>query len=117
MKRFLTAAVLSAGLLTANGTSQAADPPSGQSEELTATASSLVIGRITQIDGQTLLVQEDRGEPVRVQVTQDTLVHNQLNVGDEVIVSLLENGVAAVITTGQTEADASILDGNDRDAR
>lgn len=118
MKTNLAIALLAVGLFTAVGVAEAADPMANQSsDEAMASASSLVIGHIAKIDGNLLLVQEDGGAPVQVQITPETVSPPNLKVGDQVMVSLLAGGVAAVITSGQIEAEMSVLDETGRDAR
>lgn len=117
MSMLLTLGVVLFGMLTASGSARAADPLSDQSGELAASEPSLVIGRVTRIEGPSLFVQEDRGDPVPVHVTPQTLAPRDLKVGDDVIVSRLANGVATIITSGETHAEVSVLDESGRDPR
>ncbi len=118
MKISVTISMLSFVMLTAAGPTSATEPIATQAgEELNAPSSFLVIGRITQIDAQGLLVQDDGEAPVRVEVTADTDSPGSLMVGDQVMVSLNQHGKAAVITRGRIEAETSLLDESVRDAR
>lgn len=117
MRTPLAIVLLAVGLLAGVGSARAADPLPARAEELAASVPSLVIGRIMKIEAQSLLVQEDRGGPVHVRVTAETLTPPNLKVGDEVIVSLLANGVAMIITSGRTQAEASVLGEGDQDGR
>lgn len=118
MKIFITMTLFSLVLFTEADPARAAEAISAlPGNELSAPASALVIGRITQIDGQSLLVKEDGEAPVRVQVTAETVSPGNLQVGDQVMVSLLEDGRAAVITKEQIDAEVSVLDESGREAR
>ena len=117
MKTHRILGIVLLGTLTAIGSAEAAGPLPDQSEEFAPSTSSLVIGRVTKVDGESLLVQEDGGDPVRVQVTPQTMAPRDLKVGDEVIVSRLANGAATIITRGEIQAEVSVLDESGRDSR
>ncbi len=118
MKIFLALSILVLVMLSAAGPASAAEPTSTQpTDELATPGSFLVIGRITQIDAQNLLVQDDGEAPVRVEVTPDTVSPTNLKIGDQVIVALSQNGKATVITREQIEVEVSRLDESVQDAR
>ncbi len=118
MKIFITMTLFLLALFTGADPVRAAEAISTlPGDKLSAPASGLVIGRITQIDGQSLLVKEEGEAPVRVHMTAETVSPGNLQVGDQVMVSLLEDGRAAVITKGQIEAEVSVLDEGGREAR
>ena len=118
MKSNLAIVFFTVGLFTSVGVAWGGDPLSDQSlDGDTTTASSLLIGHIAKIEGNNLLVEEAGKAPVRVQITPETVGPRNLKVGDEVMVSLLADGVAAIITNGQIQAEISVLDESGREAR
>lgn len=118
MKIFWALSILALVMLSAAGPALAAEPTSTQPvEELAGLNSLLVMGRITQIDAQSLLVQDTGEAPVRVEVAPDTVSPTNLKIGDQVIIALSQNGKAAVITREQIETEVSLLDESVQDAR
>lgn len=111
-------AVLSLAILTAAATTQASDSmPTQPEEEQAALGSFLVLGRITQIDAQSLLIQEDGEAPIRVGLTSETVAPGNLQIGDQVVISVSQKGSALLITRGHIEAEASLLDESTQNAR
>lgn len=118
MKSNLAIVFFAVALFTSVGVAWGGGPLSEQSSDGdTTTASSLVIGHIAKIEGHNLFVEEAGSAPVQVQITPETVVPKNLKVGDEVMVSILADGVAAIITNGQIQAEVSVLDESGREAR